>query len=335
MERGYYHRHDSSFFFPILLITIGVIWLLVNNGTIATENLYRLIPLWPVLLIGGGLSLLLRRLWWPLSALMWALIAASVVWALVSAPGILPRMNTVNLNHLTLSEPLAPAKAASVKLNLSINPTKIHALADGSDLIVADIYAAGQAFLDVSGNEMKNVTLRVEQFEGVNFFNFSWIGQTEKMWDIGLTPQIPLKLDVDQSTGSLEMDLTGASLEELTIQGSTGSINVTLPENQAEFPFKFDASTGSANIVIPQGTSCRLDLEASTGSMTIDIPDEVGVQVEVTNGGVGSLNLPAGVEKVSGEKGDKEGRYENTTYKDARVKVSIRVDMSTGSFTVR
>jgi len=335
MERGYYHRHHSSFFFPIMLITIGIVWLLVNNGTIATDNLYRLIPLWPVLLIGGGLSLLLRRVWWPLAALMWMLVAAGIIWALVAAPGILPTVNAASLRHETLSEPAETAKSAAVKLNLSVNPTTIQRSEEGDDLITADIYVAERAVLDVSGNEMKNVTLEDNSFEGVNFFNYAWITQANQPWKISLTPQIPLNLEIDASTGSLQMDLSGMKLEELDVNASTGSMTVVLPEDQAEFPFRLDASTGSVRIDVPENTSCALDMKASTGSITVDVPDDAGLQVEVTDGGTGSLNLPDGMEKVRGEEGEKEGLYENAAFKDAKNKVSIKLDMSTGSFNVR
>jgi hypothetical protein len=330
-----FRRHTPSFFFPIALITVGVIWLLVNNGTIAVENLYRLLPLWPVLLIAGGLSLLLQRVWWPLAGLVWAGLAAALVWALVASPAILPTVNTVELRHETLREPLEAAQSAVVRLDLSVNSTRIHALESGDDLIFADLYVTNRAYLDVSGNQTKNVTLRHDPMDGMNFFNFQWIGQTTRPWDIGLTTEIPLDLHVDMSTGSTNMDLTGMQLEALNIEASTGSTTLVLPAGQENFPFTINASTGSITITVPEGTGFDLSVDASTGSLSIDVPEDAGVQIEVTDGGPGGLNLPGDYKKVRGDEGDKEGVYENSAYSGAATPIDIRVDMSTGSVTVR
>jgi hypothetical protein len=336
VERTYYrHHHESSFFFPIALITVGVVWLLVNNGVIAAESLYRLIPLWPLLLVGGGLSLLLRRLWWPLAALMWLVLAGALVWALVYSPALLPRVDAVNLRHEVLKEPVGTAKSASVELNLSLNPTTIRAAESGSDLVEADIFVADRALLDVTGSEMKNVTLHDQSFAGPNFFNYAFLTQSGQPWTIGLTPKIPLKLEIDASTGSLNMDLTAIKLEGLRIEGSTGSMNVTLPASLDDLPFSLDASTGSVNLTIPDGTSTNMDVKASTGSITIDVPDGAGIQVNVTDSGVGSLNLPDGMEKVRGPEGEKEGLYENKAFSGSGEKIIIKLEMSTGSVTIR
>lgn len=332
-RQGYRH-YGPSFFFPIALITVGVVWLLVNNGMVAAENLYRLLPLWPALLIAGGIALLLRRVWWPLGGLVWALVAAFIVYALVAAPGILPSVNTVEARHVTLNEPLEKAKSAAVQLDLSINETRIHPLQNSQDLIYADLYVMDNANLDASGSEVKNVRLENSPTDGFNFMNFRWIGQASRPWDIGLTLSIPLNLTVDASTGSTNMDLTGMKLEGLTIMASTGSMTIILPANQASFPFKVDGSTGSLTIRVPEKTGFDLDLDASTGSLTMNVPADAGMQVVVTSGGTGSLNLPDSMKKVSGESNKKEGTYENDAFAAAKNPIKIRLDMSTGSVTI-
>jgi DUF4097 and DUF4098 domain-containing protein YvlB len=79
----------------------------------------------------------------------------------------------------------------------------------------------------------------------------------------------------------------------------------------------------------------NLDIQASTGSIEIDVPEGAGVQVRVTDGGTGSLNLPAGFDKVQGDSNEKEGTYENDAFDSASDPITIVVDMSTGSVNVR
>ncbi len=121
MNTEYYRHRRPSLFFPIALITAGVVWLLVNSGTIAVENVYRLAPYWPVLLILAGLGLLLERLWWPLSALMWLAAAAALVWFLVFPPAFLPP-RPLRTAARPLYEPLVEANSRWLTW-ICVNPT--------------------------------------------------------------------------------------------------------------------------------------------------------------------------------------------------------------------
>jgi len=335
MESDYRSYRRGSFFFPIALITVGVVWLLVNNGTIPIENVYRLIPYWPVLIILAGLSLLFRR-FWPVALAIWLGAAALTLWLLTTGSVFLPKAPALEVKHETFIEPLNGAQSAKVNLDLSINATRIGALDNTQDLLVADVYYTGDVRLRSSGESQRTVRL-VQEGESFNFTPRidQWAALAEQDWEIQLTPTIPLDLTVDASTGSLEMNLTTLKLERLEVDGSTGSIELALPASVDSYPVKVDGSTGSLDISIADKTAVDLDIQASTGSIEIDVPEGAGVQVRITDGGTGSLNLPAGFDKVQGESNEKEGTYENDAFDSASDPITIVVDMSTGSVNVR
>src|ERR1700704_5566926 len=54
-------RHYRSFFWPVVLILIGIFALLVDLNVISGDRLYRLADLWPLILIVIGLELIARR----------------------------------------------------------------------------------------------------------------------------------------------------------------------------------------------------------------------------------------------------------------------------------
>jgi len=58
MATRYQYR---SFFWPGILIVVGVLALLVNSGLVPAERLDRLVDLWPLILVVIGLELLVRR----------------------------------------------------------------------------------------------------------------------------------------------------------------------------------------------------------------------------------------------------------------------------------
>jgi hypothetical protein len=79
-------KEERSLFFPLALIAVGVLWLMVNFGYIPASNLWALTRLWPLFLIGGGLSLILRNYSPYAGALISALMIVAAVAAVIFAP---------------------------------------------------------------------------------------------------------------------------------------------------------------------------------------------------------------------------------------------------------
>ena len=75
-----------SLFGPLLLISIGVIWLLTKSGSVPSANLWALAYVWPYVLIAAGLGLILRSYWKYTSLLMDVVIVGGVVLAILFAP---------------------------------------------------------------------------------------------------------------------------------------------------------------------------------------------------------------------------------------------------------
>ena len=78
-----YHLQYRSFFWPVLTIGAGVVWLLINMNIISTENLRILYDLWPILLIIAGLDVLFVRKLAFIGALLALLVIAAVNYVLI------------------------------------------------------------------------------------------------------------------------------------------------------------------------------------------------------------------------------------------------------------
>ena len=78
-----YHSHYRSFFWPVLMLGAGVIWLLINMNIISTENLRILYDLWPILLIIAGLDVLFSRKLAFIGALLALLAITAVIYVLI------------------------------------------------------------------------------------------------------------------------------------------------------------------------------------------------------------------------------------------------------------
>jgi hypothetical protein len=75
-----------SIFGPLLLIAAGVVWLLVQSGTIPSANLWALTHIWPFLLITAGLGILLTPYWRYVSVVLDVILIGGAVLAIYYAP---------------------------------------------------------------------------------------------------------------------------------------------------------------------------------------------------------------------------------------------------------
>jgi hypothetical protein len=79
-------KQNRSLFGPLLLIAAGVIWLLVQSGTIPSGNLWALTHIWPFLLVAAGVGIILKPYWQYTSLVLDVLIIGGAILAILFAP---------------------------------------------------------------------------------------------------------------------------------------------------------------------------------------------------------------------------------------------------------
>lgn len=322
----------KSVFWPILLIGVGLILFLGNMQVIPDYDWRKLASLWPLLLVGIGLDLIVgRRNVWA-SAVVGAATVGGAVLMLIYAPmtGIFqaPQAQTN-----TFTEPIGSATSAKVKLDLSWEPVRVQALSDASTLFQADITHVGTLNYNASGSgSEKIITLTSSGQSGSWFFNAPTFIMD---WKIGLSPKIPLDLEVDVSAGSATLDLTGLQLSALQVDGGAGQTTLTLPAQSSTYNVSYNGSAGSATITLPANTTMSLRVDGSAGATNIRMPANAFIHLEVLDDGAGGLGLPSNLKKISGSSA-KKGVWETEGFANAANKISIViVDISAGAINIR
>src|ERR1043166_6963443 len=79
-------QRKRSLFGPLLLIAAGIVWLLVQSGTIPSANLWALTYIWPFLLIAAGLGIILRPYWSYASMVLDVVLIGGGLLAILYAP---------------------------------------------------------------------------------------------------------------------------------------------------------------------------------------------------------------------------------------------------------
>jgi hypothetical protein len=77
---------NRSMFWPFFLIASGIIWLLIELGTISANNLWALMYIWPFFLMAAGVGLILRSRWPIIRMFFSALIVLGMAFSIVFAP---------------------------------------------------------------------------------------------------------------------------------------------------------------------------------------------------------------------------------------------------------
>lgn len=343
--RGY-----RSLFWPIILIGVGVVWLLGNLGILSDANLVVLAQLWPLALIAIGLDLIIGRR----SPALGAAIGVGVVVLLVILMLAFPRQVT----RETFVEPLAGATAANVNLDLSVWPVSVTALdADSENLMEARVafYDTDPMELRASGDETRTVSLTHALTSYSNFSLGFFRGQADR-WQIGLNPTIPIDLNIGSSVGNMEIDLTGTQLRALNVNGAVGNVDIRLPVVADGYPLRASAGTGALNLILPDGiilteatisggvgnlnvqigrdARVPMRLSGGVGSVTVSAPDDAAIRLEVRDRGLGSVNVPSRLSRVSGE--GSTGVWETPGFESAANQITIVVtSVGVGSFTLR
>ncbi len=328
-----YHRPYRSFFWPILILGIGVIWLLANLGYIEPVSWATLLRLWPVLLIVAGLDLLIGRGNPVIGALIGLLAVAFIVYILLAAPSLgLVRSPGLVTDHFV--EPIGNATSASVYLDLGSISSSVYGLGNASnDLFDATIDHFGNVRFNASGDT--NKTLHLER-SASNFNFFDTFGAQPKHWQIGLSPKVPMDLTVDSGSGSADLDLTQLQLQRMSLDAGSGSVNLNLPDTQTPYRVNTNTGSGSFSLNAPCAAGIELHIDGGSGSQSINVPSDCPLRVEVNDSGSGSIHLPGSLTRLQGQGNQDEGVWETNGYSASGQHVLIVVDgHGSGSFSVR
>ena len=317
-RRGY-----RSLFWPLLLIGIGSVWLLVNIGIFNAENIAVLVRLWPLLLIAAGLDLLFGRN----SPTLGAIIGVGAIVGMLLLMLIGPSMGLVSrqaLQSAQYEELIGDARSAEIVLGSGVNTVSVRALSESRNLFAADIRYYGEIDFDVSNGSEKTITLKQRDGSlsgGFAAFLTSIFGADQPDeeqgtdWNIQLSRDVPVNLNVDAGVGSTNLDLRGLELTGLAVNAGVGKLDVTLPVTEQGYFVNIDGGVGDISITLPEGIAVQLDAEI----------------------GVGSVSLPSSLRRIDGDSNNvvgADGIWETDGFRTATTQVTIKFDGGVGSLTV-
>ena len=296
-------QHRPSLIGPLILITIGVLFLLANLGALPLTFWEIAARYWPLIFILIGLEIIIGRqsiVGGLVVIVLWIAIVGGVIWLSFTQGGA----PIVGGTTETINQPLGEIKSATVDLNVGVAQVNVTALnSDTNDLmngifVHADNVRVNKAY-NVAGTEGR---LSLKE-DGVNFMLG---GSSSSRWDLKLNPGIPIAVRLNGGVGRATLDLAALNIPSIAIDAGVGNLTLTTPKN------------GVTTMTINGGV----------GNVTINIPPGVAAYIRVDSG-LGN----ARIDQTRFVKSDKI--YQSANYATAENKIDISIDGGLGNITIQ
>lgn len=257
-------------FWGLLLIPLGAITLLVRAGLVDSAALGDSWRLWPLILVGIGLAILLGRrrsglVATVILALTMGLLGGS---ALAASGGWLSSITDcvatpASMSHLTDGGLLATS--ATVELELNCGEVSATTQPGSAWTLNAD-YQGGQPTISASGGD-----LRIGSPDGP--------GGQRQQWTLALPTASTQAIRVTANAASATFDLTGTTLSDFSATINAGDLRLN---GTAAAIGRLDVSlnAGRARVTLGPGTT-NGSLSTNAGSIELCVPASSGLVLHV------------------------------------------------------
>lgn len=285
---------------PLILISLGVLFLLANLGALDWSVWEILFRLWPVLLIAWGLDIIVGRRspWLSLGIVLVVVALAGAALWYYSPEGVAGQ----ELTSEAINQQLQGATRADVEISSGVGELRLGA-AESSDVLIEGTVRGPERQRVVSDFNVAGDTatyrLRTRDEAG---FPFSF-GQGDRSWDLDLNAQVPLDLTVNTGVGTSNLDLRQLSLTDLSVSTGVGQTTITLPA-QGDFGAQINGGVGEVNILVPSSLAATIRVDGGLGDVSV-IGDYVEQDRTYTSAGFSSaqervnLRVSGGVGRIA------------------------------------
>lgn len=262
----------------------------------------------------------------------------------------------------SFSEPKDGAKTARVKLDMSIGEAVVAPLEGGENLLEADVTYVGEVELTSHRqDDHKIVRLGQKYRNSVTFGSLKGLfgnREYEKLrWDVRLSRDLPLDLEINTGITSSRLHLGDLQLTDLRVNAGTGKTILSIPAMDRVYDVNVKGGTGELNLDIPPNAQVDLDVSNGTGATNITFASNVAADVKISGGvgscnltipadaavrikastGIGSIHMPDHFRQIKGGKDfiSTSGTWETPGYELAERKITIKYNGGVGKLSVR
>lgn len=308
----------------VFFILLGVVPLAVQQGYLDPGRLPGWWQLWPLLLIGGGLGLILRGT--PLETLGGLVVAAT--FGLMFGGLIATGGDFGSFGACGDERGATPFAAREGRLEGS---SKIEIAFDCGELNVVAEEGSGWRVegTDEDGSgptiEAAADSLDVRDRAG-DRAPFGFLG-TKDSWQVTLPAGPALDIDASVNAADSTFDLRATELAAFGLAVNAGSARVDLGDARLTGALEVSVNAGSGRLVLPDG-SFGGNLSVNAGSLRMCAPEGAGLRIVMDTNITGSNNFEAQGLVRNGTS------YETPGYATATDRITLEASANAGSITL-
>lgn len=212
-------RRPYGVVFPVLLILVGAMVLLVNLGTLPGDTGWRLLQLWPLLLVMLGVQLLIPHIAHgaAVPALTIALVAVIALGGFAYALAG-PTFGTASYTRMQSSSPVAGLTEGTIRIDDAADRVSIKAGDIGNDLYQAkiDYVSSPPRFSYAAGD------LRINRDS--NLVN-GW-GRARDVVDLTVNQSVAWTVILNGAGTTTTVDLSNGRLASFRLNGAGGNVTI-------------------------------------------------------------------------------------------------------------
>ncbi len=240
-------RRTPSIAFPLVLITLGIVFLLANAGYMTGLSWRQVAQLWPVLFVLLGVDLLIRPRSMLAAVVAEVAIIGAVLFYLVAAPGLTFGTNALSTGAFTSQESVVREGAGALSLTLAYGAGDLTLKGGSGDLVTVK---STREDIDLQRVGRSAASAVVDVRSVVPDMPFDG---TARAWDVAVPSDIPVGMTLNLGAGDFDIDLSNVKLTHLTLNNGASDLRLALPKPSGNVPITISTGASSLDLSIPAG----------------------------------------------------------------------------------
>lgn len=316
-------RIDRRFLaWGVFFVVLGAVPLAVRQGPVSETVIERAWDLWPLILVGIGAGLVLRKT--PFEPVGGVIVAGTFGLILGSALAT----GTWRFGGFGTCGPADEATSFAPIAGTLSGDTAVTIQVDCGDLALSPAAGAGYRIEgegdDGDGPRVDDNggSLEIRGRDSRGFFSGS-----RDMWRMALGTDPTVRLDLEVDAGSARLDLSAMRIPELRLNVNAGDATVDLAEVFDAEALTARANAGTIRIALPV-ENLRGSVSANAGSIELCAPGGVGLRFVVDDNVTASYDFGRGGLVQTG------GAWQSPDYATAEVKIELQATANAGSIVL-
>lgn len=284
------HVNRSLLGWGVFFILLGAIPLAVQAGVLTTEQVADWWRFWPLILVGIGLGLLLRRT--AFEALGGLVVAATfgIMFGAALSSGIggvggIPGGVCGPLDDATAfpgRDGVFTGASATVEIGLDCGDVTIGTTGGGAWKVSGADATGDGPEIDTDASSL------AVQTSDADHGPFGWMGSRER-WAITLPTGPHLDIDAEVNAGSASVDLADAAIDTAELQFNAASATVDLGAARTVAEIDVQLNAGALGLTLP-ATGTTGTIEGNAASVDICAPAGVALRLRTDESVISSFD---------------------------------------------